>query len=365
MPNDKMRRQIVFEAARLMYSRQEGEYYRAKLKAAKRICHGWVKPSDLPSNAEIRDELQRMAGLYEGTQRTENLLDMRIDALRMMKLLHKFRPRLIGSTWTGHVRAGSDIDLHVFSNSPAAVTGTLDYEGIVYDVERKVVRKHGEERIYTHVHVEDRFPIELTVYAMDKVNYTFISSITGKPIEGGRLDDLLSLLKHEYPDQNVDDLIADAEHQVDPFLVYRSLLLPLDSVMQNRDFHPEGDVLYHSLQVFELAREAQPWDEEFLLAALLHDVGKGIDPYDHVQAGLDALEGTISERTTWLIEHHMDAHKLHDNSIGFRARRRLSQHDDFETLELLGECDRAGRVPGAQVDDLDDVLEHIRELSRQ
>ena len=41
-----------------MYFRHESEYYRAKQKAARRICKGWVKPSDLPSNAEIRDEIQ-------------------------------------------------------------------------------------------------------------------------------------------------------------------------------------------------------------------------------------------------------------------------------------------------------------------
>ena len=35
MTNDKLRRQITFEAARLMYSRQESEYYRAKLKAVR------------------------------------------------------------------------------------------------------------------------------------------------------------------------------------------------------------------------------------------------------------------------------------------------------------------------------------------
>ena len=55
-------------------------------------------------------------------------------------------------------------------------------------------------------------------------------------------------------------------------------------------------MLYHSLQVFELAREALPYDEEFLLAALLHDVGKAIDARDHVAAGLEALDGHITPR---------------------------------------------------------------------
>ena len=45
---------------------------------------------------------------------------------------------------------------------------------------------------------------------------------------------------------------------------------------------------------------------EFLTAALLHDVGKGIDANDHVLSGVQALEGYASERTLWLIEHHME-----------------------------------------------------------
>ena len=60
------------------------------------------------------------------------------------------------------------------------------------------------------------------------------------------------------------------------------LLQPLEGVKQSPKHHPEGDALYHSLQVFELARDERPYDEEFLLAALLHDVGKAIDPADHV-----------------------------------------------------------------------------------
>ena len=51
-----------------------------------------------------------------------------------------------------------------------------------------------------------------------------------------------------------------------------------------------------SPQVFDLARDELPYDEEFLLAALLHDVGKAIDPHEHVLTGLEALDGFITER---------------------------------------------------------------------
>src|SRR5437879_13518698 len=96
MANDKLRGQIALAAARLMYERVESEYYTAKRKAAKQLCRKGVKPEDLPSNAEIREQVQHFARIHEGERRTENLRAMRLEALRLMRLLRAFRPRLIG-----------------------------------------------------------------------------------------------------------------------------------------------------------------------------------------------------------------------------------------------------------------------------
>src|SRR5262249_29561808 len=147
--------------------------------------------------------------------------------------------------------------------------------------------------------------------------------------------------------------------------VYRVLLLPLESVRQPREFQPEGDALYHTLQVFELARDERPYDEEFLLAALLHDIGKGIDPADHVAAGLQALDGLITERTRWLIENHMLAHDYGAGTLGSGKVQKLKASPDFDDLLLLSELDQKGRVPGATVGTVDEALEYLRELERQ
>jgi hypothetical protein len=364
MEQNKLRQQIAFEAARMMYQRQESEYYRAKMKAARQVCRGWVKPKHLPSNREIRDQIQLFARLHEGDDRTKNLREMRIEALRLMRLLRPFRPRLIGSTLTGHVRHGSDIDIHVFSDSAEAVCSALDQEGCDYQVEHKRVRKHGEERVFTHVHIHDRFQFELTLYAANLAHFVFKSSVTGKAIERASIAELEQFLAVEYPDLDLDEALAEAENKVDPFQIYRMLLVPLETVKESRVYHPEGDVLYHSLQVFDLARDESPYDEELLLAALLHDVGKAIDPYDHVHAGLQALEEFITPRTAWLIEHHMEAHGVRDGSLGVRARRRLEEHADFEDLMLLEQCDCQGRQRGVQASDLDEALDYLRELAR-
>jgi hypothetical protein len=234
MANDKLRRQIVSEAARLLYHRRETEYSQATIRAARRFCRRWVKPADLPSHREVREEILRFTRAFEKTDEQETRSDT--------------------------------------------------------------------------------------------------------PVEG------------------------EVSH--DRFQVFRALLMPLEHVREKREYHPESDALYHSLQVFKLACDEIPYDEEFLLAALLHDVGKAIDPYEHVVAGLEALDEFITDRTAWLIEQHMLAHALADGSIGVRARRRLMQSDDFDTLVLLNECDRAGRVPGMEVPDVDEALEYLRDLAK-
>src|SRR5713101_5253721 len=135
MANAKLRQAIALEAARLMYQRVESEYYTAKRKAAKRLCRQGVKPEHLPSNAEIREQIQVFARIHEGNKRTQHLRAMRLEALRLMRLLRQFKPRLIGSVMTGHVRKGSDIDLHLFTDSAHLVADLLEQEGLQYDLE--------------------------------------------------------------------------------------------------------------------------------------------------------------------------------------------------------------------------------------
>jgi len=360
----KLRQAIALEAARLMYERVESEYFTAKRKAAKRLCRRGVKPEDLPSNAEIREQIQLFARIYEGGKRTENLRDMRVQALRLMRLLRAFRPRLIGSVMTGHVRKGSDIDIHVFTDSAGLITDLLEQEGYQYDLERKQVVKHNEARVFTHIHIHDRFNYELTVYPEDKAHYVFKSSITGKAIERASVRELEELLAREYPDLDLEGELESSSDDVDPHQVFRMLLLPLENVQQSAHYHPEGDVLYHLLQVFELAHEHRPYDEEFLLAALLHDLGKGLDKSNHVEATLSALEGLITDRTRFLIEHHMHAHDYRAGKLGHRLRCELEASPDFEDLMLLEQLDREGRVSGAHVGTVDDALDYLKELER-
>ncbi|MCM2371184.1 HD domain-containing protein [Aporhodopirellula aestuarii] len=365
MSSKKLRRQIAWEAARLMYSREVSEYYTAKQKAARRIYKGWIKPADLPTNAEIREQVLQLTRLSEGAEGSASrLLDMRLRAAWWLRKLAPFHPKLIGSVLKGSVREGSDIDVHVFAANVHSITIMLDDLGVHYEVERKRLQKDGELRVFTHVHVKDAFPIEITVYAPALMGYRFRCSITGKPIERAGSGDLERLIAIEHGLKANEQISRFSEMDACPDRanVFLSLLMPLEKVKQNPRWHPEGDALYHSMQVYALAKDAMPYDEEFLLAALLHDVGKAIDRDDHVAAGLEALEGFISPRTAWLIARHMDVHKIMDRTIGARHRKRLVAHPLYEDLLVLGDCDRHGRVPGIEVEEPEEALDYIEQI---
>lgn len=366
MADPKLRQAIAYEAARLMYERVESEYFTAKIKAAKRLCRQrWCKPDDLPSNAEIRQLVQTYAHLHEGERRTDNLRAMRLSALRLMRVLRRFKPRLIGSVMTGHVRQGSDIDLHVFTDSYSVITEMLELEGLQYDVEHKEIRKHGETRNFIHIHVFDRFNYELTVYAEDQAHYVFKSSITGKAIERASVRELEILIQQEYPDVDLDQLDDEQLGDDDPYPLFRMMLQPLEGVRQRAEYHPEGDVLYHSLQVYAQAKDRRPYDVEFLQAALLHDIGKGIEPHNHVEAAIRSLYGLITDRTKFLIANHMLAQEYREGTLSPKVRDKLRVHPDFDDLLLLAECDREGRVPGALVGTLDEALAYLQELDAE
>lgn len=345
-----------------MYERSETEYYTAKRKAAARLGVNLSRSAQyLPSNREIRDEVQAFARMHEGDKRLDNLAAMRVAALHMMRLLEPFHPKLIGSVASGHVREGSDIDIHVFSDNASAITDVLDVHQYRYELEHKRVIKHNVERVFTHVHVFDRFTYELTVYERDKIGYVFKSSITGKAMEKATMKELEALIRAEHPHVQIGS--GDAKvGGLDPYLVWELLLTPLEDVRQHPRYHPEGDALYHSLQAFELARRECPWDAEMMTAALLHDVGKAIDPRDHVDAGLEALEGTLSDREIWLIAHHMEALAYLDGTLGERKRAGLKASPYFDDLMTLRDIDNRARQPGVEVCTVQEALAFLREM---
>ncbi|NRB79213.1 MAG: HD domain-containing protein [Saccharospirillaceae bacterium] len=121
------------------------------------------------------------------------------------------------------------------------------------------------------------------------------------------------------------------------------LLNDLDSIEQHPKYHPEGDALFHSLQVFQLSL-IKTDDPIIWAAALFHDVGKAINSAQHDDIGSKMLEGVLHPRIIWLIKHHLNLMKHNKKTI-----QKYANQDRLKDLQLLRKLDETGRDPFAQV----------------
>jgi tRNA nucleotidyltransferase (CCA-adding enzyme) len=152
-------------------------------------------------------------------------------------------------------------------------------------------------------------------------------------------------------------------------------LAALVNCEQEPEWHPEGDVWVHTLQVVDQARTrvddlARPERLAVMLGAICHDFGKPattafidgrIRSIDHEEQGvapatsfLDRLnvhsfEGyDVRKQVLGLTAHHLKPgmwFKVKDE-VGDGAFRRLAQKVDLELLARLAKSDCLGRVPG-------------------
>lgn len=61
--------------------------------------------------------------------------------------------------------------------------------------------------------------------------------------------------------------------------------------------------LEHSLQTATRA-EADGRDEEYVLCALVHDIGDTLSPFNHPSIAAGIVKPFVSEANHWLVEHH-------------------------------------------------------------
>jgi predicted nucleotidyltransferase len=145
-----LKHRVAREAATLLYFGAEKEYKQAKVKAAQTLGTNF-----LPSNLDIALELDKIAEENEGTKRKDRLVEMRREALSVMKLLSAFCPVLIGSVWRGTIKQGSDIDIAVYADEPEEVVNVLKAGGVkVLKTTWTTVNKHGATLESFHIYAE-------------------------------------------------------------------------------------------------------------------------------------------------------------------------------------------------------------------
>lgn len=201
----RLRTAIAELAAELMLDEDIKQYFPAKRLAAKRLLGQGRSGSscrlrELPSNGEIKEALLARVLDREGEAQRDRLFAMRIVALEAMAPLARFSPRLIGSVATGHVREGSDIDLHVFAQGDHEVIAEVTRLGWTHDVHRVSIRNRSGFMDFTHLLITDLFPIELTVYEPMAIRHRPKSSTDGKPIVRLSESAVRSLCEREHPE---------------------------------------------------------------------------------------------------------------------------------------------------------------------
>ena len=177
--HDQVRRMIAAEAARIMVTQAQFNYRIAKHKAAERLGAG--AHTALPSNAEVESALRAYQAFYGGQQHFTCLQKMRECALRVMRSLNTFHPRLVGPVLEGTADLHSRVSLHVFNDPPDAVAVHLLDRGLVFDNEQRRIRWHDGS--YRHVpllvtNMEDT-EVELNLF-----NYVDLRQAPPSPVNG-------------------------------------------------------------------------------------------------------------------------------------------------------------------------------------
>jgi len=218
---------------------------------------------------------------------------------------------------------------------------------------------------------------------MSKIIHKYTDS--GKhpaPKDGFEVNDVFDLAKQTGGEAQY------AEHPDQIFPEMKSLV----GVPQEPEWHPEGDVWVHTLQVVDQARTRiadlpKPQAVTIMLGALAHDLGKPattafidgrIRSIDHEEQGVPPATAFLDRLNIYTIDGYdvrhqvlgMTAHHLKPgmwfkvrDEVGDGAFRRLAQKVDLELLARLAKSDCLGRQPGTfNCEAMDWFLQRARTL---
>ena len=189
------RRQVAYEAAKLMVESGIRDYQLAKRKAAGRL--GMGNSRDLPRNDEIEREREAYQRLFGDDERTRHVIALRKRALEAMRLLERFDPRLVGPVLNGTADLHSEVCLHLFSDPPEDVAMFL--------LDRRIAFDQGEARIRFQANAHERLPaflltageaqVELVVFSARARRRAPLSPVDGRPMRRAKLAEVTALVE--------------------------------------------------------------------------------------------------------------------------------------------------------------------------
>jgi hypothetical protein len=189
-----MRRRIAVEAARIMAEQGIDDFLAAKRKAAGHL--GAPETRNLPRNVEIEQELAAYQRLFQSATQPRRLRQLRERACEAMEFFARFNSRLVGSVLEGTAGGHSDIDLHLFADTPEEVVLFLLQEHIPFERgERKLHVGRDQSAVFPVFRfVAGETPIDLTVFPIDGIRQAPCSPVDGRPMRRATLEAVVRLL---------------------------------------------------------------------------------------------------------------------------------------------------------------------------
>ena len=191
---DLLRQAVADEAARIMNEQGVDDFLLAKRKAAERL--GVTDASILPRNTEIEAAMMAHHRLFAHDRHAADLTELRRAALAAMRLMADFQPRLVGPVLNGSASAHSEINLHLFSETPEAVSLRLDERGVPHEVLERRVRFERDRAVsYPALRfVAGRQTVDAVVFPLDGIRQSPSSPVDGKPMRRASTTEVEDLL---------------------------------------------------------------------------------------------------------------------------------------------------------------------------
>jgi hypothetical protein len=185
---------IAAEAARIMVTQTQFNYRIAKQKAADRLGIGMR--TALPSNVEVESALRAYQEFYGGQRHISHLQYMRKIALRVMRSLELFSPRLVGPVLEGTANEHARVSLHVFNDPPDAVAVHLLDRGLTFRDEQRKIRWYDGTHRQVPLLVTDsgNTEVELSLFSCMDLRQAPPSPVDGRPQKRAPLAEVECLL---------------------------------------------------------------------------------------------------------------------------------------------------------------------------
>ncbi|MCK8516853.1 hypothetical protein M0534_11040 [Methylonatrum kenyense] len=197
-PRDqRMRQRLIQECARIMVEEGVRDYLVVKRKAADRLNAPGTE--NMPRNREIQEAVLDYQRLFRGDRHASHLRELREAALEAMQFFAAFRPRLVGSVLDGTASDWSDVNLHVFADTPEDVAVFLMDRGIPFETAERRLRFNRDDWEFYPVYrfMAGDVPVDLTVFSGGGLRQAPRSPVDGQPMDRANRDAVRQLLNGE------------------------------------------------------------------------------------------------------------------------------------------------------------------------